>query len=1138
MSDLLVTIIVGGAAGFASSLMARRRTAPAALAPSAPMPVPAPLPPAATPPHAPAPTQPGEPETLARLLPSLNKALSPLAEDVGHPGELLDMPEFQAVLAAFRRPDATLEFLGQQAQGANWPFAAAAFVVLADHPERQSLCTPLLRQFGQLRPYVLLFALRYLTSLKERPPVGAALLDAPQWWQNNQVIPGFYEEYFQRSADLGDQPGFGDLLQRRPGLDPTHVDGLLRKIQHPFAGRLLATLQGWGATRIDRAFLTSIGTLSDPADKDPLLVLPPAWEAPLATAATVIRQKRPRSIVVTGDPRIGKSAFIALLGAALESAGWTVFSASGAELMADQMYIGQLEGRIRKLVEALHTRRKIVWHVGDIAQLARSGTHQGQTASILDQIQPAMAAGELIVIGECGPTAAARLFQSRPSLRSLVETLPLEAMDEAETRALATQVAASIHRATGLDVADQAVSATMELARNYLGADQLPGIVLELLKRAAAHSIAAKERALTGASVLATLSQLSGLPLLILDTHARVELAAIREFFERRVIGQEEAVRAVVDRIAMLKAGLTDPGRPIGVFLFAGPTGTGKTELAKTLAEFLFGSADRMARLDMSEFQTADATSKILGQRGESASDSLIERIRKQPFSVVLLDEFEKAHANTWDLFLQIFDDGRLTDANGHEADFRHCFIILTSNLGAAMRRGPGLGFRPEPQNDVEGQVMQTLAQTFRPEFINRLDKIIVFQPLSRELMRIVLRKELDRVLERRGLKERAWAVEWEASAIELLLDRGFSREMGARPLKRAIDQMLLAPLAATLVEHRFPQGDQFLFVRANGPALEVEFVDPDGRPNEIAEPSGVADADTGQSLPAIVLRQTGSAAERATLAACWREISETLTSESWTSGYVRLHSAMAEPGFWTDEARFSTLSAIEMADRVREASRTAERLFQRYTASGDHTERSSRELAARVALQLFNIRQGLDDIARRAPIDALLLVEPSMEAGADALAATAWCRRLADMYRNWATRRRIQFAEIKDGAALPILHFTGFGAFRTLQGEAGLHVFDEHIATATRRLVARVSVTSGPDHDLPKSGRYAAAMKLLSALPNTTTVVRRYREDPAPMVRDAIRGWRTGKLDAVLAGDFDLIGAAQGAADVDRAAP
>ena len=254
---------------------------------------------------------------------------------------------------------------------------------------------------------------------------------------------------------------------------------------------------------------------------------------------------------------------------------------------------------------------------------------------------------------------------------------------------------------------------------------------------------------------------------------------SIRDFFTARVIGQDEAVEAMVARIAMLKAGLNDPNKPIGVFLFAGPTGTGKTELAKAVAEFLFGSVERMIRLDMSEFQTHEAVSKILGQSSASAieADSLISRVRKQPFSVVLLDEFEKSHSNVWDLFLQVFDEGRLTDAIGQVADLRHCLIILTSNLGATAHRSIGLGFAPQADAFSNDQVLRAISQAYRPEFGNRLDKVIVFQPLTRDLMRGILKKELAALLERRGLKDRAWAVEWESRRWNFCWRKAFRRK-------------------------------------------------------------------------------------------------------------------------------------------------------------------------------------------------------------------------------------------------------------------------------------------------------------------------------------------------------------------------
>lgn len=1139
MPAVIVSIVAGALAGIvACAAMLRlwgvERKAPVANDPPpkavAPEPAPAEVPPPGSVP--------------AALLP-LVRALTGPAEDVGDPRELLDMPEFQAVLAVLRRPDTPVELLRQHALGANWPAACAAFMALAERPERQSPCEDVLRRLRAMRPYVLLYALRYLLSLDERPPVGAVVVGAPAWWGQNPVIAGYLQEYFEQAAALGDKPDFGDRLSCLKDLDGdpdfddfprerTDFDGepvlrLLQKVQHPFATELSARLREWLGARIDRGFLGSVGTLWDPAAPDPLLVEPPGWRTLLDTAESAIRQPRPRSVLVAGDPRTGKTAFIELLGARLQKDGWTVFAASGVELMAGQIYIGQLEGRIRQLVEALHARRKLIWYVPDLAHLADSGSHQGQSASILDQILPAITSGNLIIVGEASRKAATRLFQRRPSLQALIEVAIVEPMIEEAAFDLSLQVCERIRQHAGLQIAPATVSIAGDLAQHYIGAGQSPGAALELIKRTAARAISEEAETITPDAVVATLSQLSGLPAAILDTGQRVDLAEIRDFFSRRVMGQDEAVRMLVDRIAMLKAGLVDPGKPIGVFLFAGPTGTGKTELAKTLAEFLFGSPDRMVRLDMSEFQHVESTAKILGQRGEVDSESLIDRIRKQPFSVVLLDEFEKAHSNCWDLFLQIFDDGRLSDANGREADFRHCIIILTSNLGATTHQGAGLGFGRRPGGFTDEQVLRTIAQTFRPEFINRLDKVVVFQPLSRDLMRGILNKELSGVLERRGLRDRDWAVEWEASAIEFLLDRGFSPEMGARPLKRAIDQHLLAPLAATMVEHRFPEGDQFLFVRSNGSRIEVEFVDPNAQePADESPAEPEPELDTALSLPGIVLRPLGSAAERAVLAATWRQLSGELASDAWRTRTDELRLSLADPAIWSRDDRSRTFSAVELADRVEEAARTAERLFRRYEAAGAEADQPSRELSGRLALQLYNLDHGIKDLVTEAPVDALLRIEAALDTGEDDGEARAWRARLYDMYRQWAAKRRIQVREIgpAEHREAPILVVTGFGAFRTLEPENGLHVLEGEGPDGARRIVARVAVAAGLDPLPDGSGELGVITRRLAALPVSTTIIRRYRERPAPIVRDIAGGWRSGRLDAVLGGDFDLLGA------------
>ncbi|MBS0222764.1 MAG: AAA family ATPase [Proteobacteria bacterium] len=1132
MSDMLLSIVAGALAGIAACvLLLRYNLVPAArstgIADAATQ-----KPPPATEPSAPllpiaSPEATQSPETLATALATIGKTLSPLAEEISHPGLLPDMPEFQAAVTAFRRPEATLELLRQYAFGDNWPLACAAFIVLAERPERQPLGDAVLRHLPNARPYAILYALRFLATLEHRPPVGAAFVATLPWWQNNAVIPSFFQDFLVRRAELGDRAEFGDSLDKQTELDSAPIVGLLQRIQHPFAAQLLTALRIWLDTRIDKDFLRTVGVLWEAAEQDPLLIAPDGWQEGLAAAEAAMHRSQPRSVLVCGDPRVGKTAFIKLLCSRFQQQGWTVFAASGTELMADQIYIGQLEGRIRKVVEAVQARRKVLWYVPDLAQIASSGTHEGQSASILDQVFPDVAAGKLIIIGEASQAAATRLFQKRPSMRSLIEVVALQPMDDEQTASLAAQVGQCITGHVKLEIPAPTIVAAMDLARHFLGSGQQPGAALELLKRAADRSITAGETLLTPESVVATLSQISGLPAIVLDTHQRVELANVHEFFRQRVMGQDEAIKAVVDRVAMLKAGLTDPGRPIGVFLFAGPTGTGKTELAKNLAEFLFGSADRMIRLDMSEFQTIESTSKILGDQRDAAAESLISRIHRQPFSVVLLDEFEKAHPNCWDLFLQIFDDGRLSDARGNEADFRHCIIILTSNLGATAHKGSGLGFRPNADSFVADQVMRSVNQTFRPEFVNRLDKIIVFQPLSRELMRGILHKELACIQERRGLRDRAWAMEWEASAIEFLLDKGFSPEMGARPLKRAIDQLLLAPLAATMVEHRFPQGDQFLFVRSNGKEIEVEFVDPDAEPPQRV-PHG-EETDDRTSLPSIILSPTGSEAEQASLVACWRQANEVLSSDAWRRKEEQLQLAFADPTIWSRTDRHIVFAGIELAGRIGEAARSTERLLQRYKATSAHGNRTSRELAGRLALQLHNLRQGTDDFLTDVPVDALLRIEPAFDMGGEDADLSEWCRRLADMYRKWAEKRRMKVEELfsDDRKASPILLVTGFGAFRTLTVESGLHVLeDEPRSENVRRVAARVTAIGGGDRDFSASGAHAVAHDLLAVAPITTTnIVRRYREQPAPLVRDVIKGWRSGKLAAVLGGDFDLIG-------------
>ena len=535
-----------------------------------------------------------------------------------------------------------------------------------------------------------------------------------------------------------------------------------------------------------------------------------------------------------------------------------------------------------------------------------------------------------------------------------------------------------------------------------------------------------------------------------------------------------------------------------------------------------------MIRLDMSEFQTYDSLNKILGQNTASAaeSDSLISRVRKQPFSVILLDEFEKSHPNIWDLFLQAFDEGRLTDAMGQVADLRHCLIILTSNLGATAHRTLGLGFAPQADEFTKDQVLRAISQTYRPEFQNRLDKVIVFRPLTRDLMRSILKKELAALLDRRGLKDRAWAIEWESSALEFLLEKGFSPEMGARPLKRAIDQYLVAPLAAIIVEKRFPEGEQFLFVRSDGNGIQAEFVDPDADAANVDLNAG-SESPSKSELASVILAPKGTREEFQRLQADYDDVARTLQSPEWDDLKDQLTAAMAAADFWSRPDRFGTLARLALMDRVKLASETAETLKNRLTRSAQSPRGYSAELSGRLALQLHLIKDGMRDAFDNSPVELALAVEPVFNNAAEHAKALAWCRQLTAMYRAWAGKRRMQFNDVSArGNEQPTIVIGGFGAYRTLAPEAGLHVFEQSEG-AVGRVTARVCLAPVPLGDVPAAKERALILKALAAAPKTNTVVRRYREEP-PLVRDAAGNWRTGRLDLVLGGDFDLLQNAQ----------
>ena len=726
------------------------------------------------------------------------------------------------------------------------------------------------------------------------------------------------------------------------------------------------------------------------------------------------------------------------------------------------------------------------------------------------------------------------MLLAKPRVRSVVEERHIAPLDrEATIAVVLAWLGAEQARGAAPPVGDALLREGWNLARQYLGEPAPPGNLFRLVQAAlrarVAGGIDTLAEPLRQDELIAALSLMTGLPAVLLDDRERLDLPALRQHFEEQVMGQPEAIDCLVERLAMVKAGVTDPTRPLGVFLFVGPTGTGKTEVAKALASFVFGDPARMIRLDMTELAQEMAIGRILGEPVPDAGHvALVDRIRTQPFSVVLLDEFEKAHPAVWDLFLQVFDDGRLTDRRGRTADFRHAILILTSNLGGQVPAGATLGFSDESGRFRAGSVERAVGRAFRKEFLNRIDRVIVFRPLARDTMRQVLKKQLRESFSRRGLRNRQWAVEWDEAALEFLLERGFTVDLGARPLQRAIERYVLAPLARTIVDHEVPHGDQFLFVHRERDGLSVEFVDPD----TAAEPAATAAGSHGApgsgtpDLDALALRVEA--------------LGRRVRGPAWAAAQRGELELTGLDTFWSSTERFAILDRIEYRDRIGHALQTAESVLGRLRGGdGAPRRRGPAPQLERLADRLVLLEAACADVEEQRPHDAFVSVEATSDAGRKPPPeALAFATRLASMYRAWSERQGMRVADmepaaVSGGSPRLLISVSGLGAYSLLVPEDGWHVYETPSGKTHEfdRWPTRVRVAPQPPEP-PHAERIdlaEQARRVLAATPSVTgTIVRHYRELPSPLVRDHVRGYRTGRLDLVMAGEFDRLAHAE----------
>ena len=1004
--------------------------------------------------------------------------------------------------------------------GADYVVIALVLEVLGERDVDSALRRPLIALVGfgprePLRPY-------HLRVIRSVARFGAPLLDDlvlllyPAWGEDD-VLCAELARLVVRLLDEGDMIHPQRLPPWRGDVPPPAV-AVLDRVAAAAADGDQAAMLGQVASRLalvgeELGFFTVV-------EAGPLLARAHLVETTarrdIADAIVeALEQQPPVSVVIHGQAGSGRSSLLRLAIDRLGRRGWVVIEATPEQVGAGQIYVNQLDGRLQRLASSAAGRR-IAWLIPNLESGLTSSRSSGDPRSFADRLAPHLAAGRLAVLGELSEDGFRVLSRESSALARIVRVVAAPGLDEDDLLRVGHAAVAreAERRGVAIVASDDVVRQALELARALLPHMSLPGSLARLL--AAAVSRAAES---DGVSVVqredlfAGLTALTGMPSRILDDTQRLDLAELHERLATRVLGQPEAIDALVERIALVKAGLCDPGRPYGVFLFVGPTGTGKTELARALADELFGSPERMVRIDMSELKDPDSVERIIGTGDTRGGESLASRIRSQPFSVVLLDEFEKAAPQLWDLFLQVFDAGRLSDRSGQTVDFRQTIVIVTSNLGSAIETRQALGFSEGGTSSFSSErVERAVRDVLRPELINRFDRVIVFRPLARTVMRGIVHKEVQAALGRRGLADRDWAIEIDESAVDFLLDSGFTRDLGARPLRRAVERHLLAPLARVIAMQEAPRGEQFLFVSSETDRLDVRFVAAD----EPDEPAGELLPPVPNALSArdVAREGRGRRADLRILRDTLSTLRELVAEPHWQERKSAALAATSSPGFWDRDDRFAVLGVAETMDRIEAQLRSSASLLDRFFALAPGEDVGiNPEPVARLARELVQLDRAMQALEADRAQDALVRVEPRDD-GAE------FAAELLAMYQGWARRRGAK-ATLIDGPAqakADLLYIECLGAFDALVPEEGLHVSERRRDGRSERLgVARVSVTpwtgaSAPSPDVSQPGPGA-----------DVAVVRRYQRDPTPLVRDLREGWRTGRIDRVLAGDFDL---------------
>jgi ATP-dependent Clp protease ATP-binding subunit ClpC len=563
-----------------------------------------------------------------------------------------------------------------------------------------------------------------------------------------------------------------------------------------------------------------------------------AWEREKETTAlAAILKSNRRNVLLVGESGVGKTTLLASAvrqygreatgkgsdgetSVPVEKRFWLT---SGARLIAGMKYLGQWEQRCESIVSELADLGGVLC-IENLLELVGAGGGE-PTSNVASFLIPYLQRGEVSLIAECTPAELDACRRLLPSLIDVFQIVTVNPLDRRRAVSLLNHLIHQLKQQLRLDADRDLAAYTERLFRRFLPYQTFPGSTLSFLTDL--FSATARRAGLNPASTEIDLPAMTptpaprstpvvgtsdllklfvartGLPELLLCDELTLDHRAVLQRFTERVIGQPAACQVATDLVTTFKAGLNDPARPLGSLLFCGPTGVGKTEMAKAIADEFFGHGevrDRLVRLDMSEYSGYDAAHRLVS-RPDWEPSRLIESLRRQPLSVVLFDEIEKASPAVFDILLGLLDEGRLTDRFGRVTSFRSAVVIMTSNLGADRQQSIGFGEQQEVGYERE------VREFFRPEFFNRLSGIVTFHPLDRETAARITRRELNLLNAREGLVRRSLRLTWTDPILNAIAAQGFDSRYGARPLQRTVERMVAAPLATWIVSNPLPPG-------------------------------------------------------------------------------------------------------------------------------------------------------------------------------------------------------------------------------------------------------------------------------------------------------------------------------------------